>query len=162
MVTVLAAPANRFRRAPRAALVALVVVWTVTSASLLSHIVTGEGAFGAMGFRTRDVQLGAKLDRLTSGSSVLVEGVTTSQAAFEMRMAAAYFGTHGNLDVAGLGTTRSYVATDSSPLGVSGGSLPPAGAPAWLPTTPWRWVLTSGTTAISSGREVEWSTAHVS
>jgi len=115
-----------------------------------------------MGFRTRDVQLGAKLDRLTSGSSVLVEGVTTSQAAFEMRMAAAYFGTHGNLDVAGLGTTRSYVATDSSPLGVSGGSLPPAGAPAWLPTTPWRWVLTSGTTAISSGREVEWSTAHVS
>lgn len=157
VVTLLTAPPDRFRRVAGASLIALAVVWIGTSASLLTHVVTGEGALGIVGFRSQDVQLGAKLDSLPSGSSVLVEGVTASQAAFEMRMAAAYFGAHANLSVEGLGSTPSYVATDSSPLGGSGDTLPPVGTPGWSPPTPWQWVLSSGATAVATGRHVEWS-----
>jgi hypothetical protein len=157
VVTLLTAPPDRFRRVAGASLIAVAVVWIGTSASLLTHVVTGEGPFGIVGFRSQDVQLGAKLNSLPSGSSVLVEGVTASQAAFEMRMAAAYFGANANLSVEGLGTTPSYVATDPSPLGGSGDRLPPVGAPGWMPTTPWRWVVSSGATAVATGREAEWS-----
>ena len=148
---------RRFRWVARGGLVALAVVWVTTSGVLLSRVVTGNKHLGDLGFRRQDVQLGATLDRVSSGSTVLVEGVASTTAAFEMRMSTAYFGSHAHLAIEGLGTTTSYIATDPAPGDGTGTTLPAAGTAAWMPRTPWQWVLSTGGTAVASGRRVRWS-----
>ena len=133
------------RSAPRGRTVRLLglgccaALWVPTSAGLLQA-----SADNTTGFRAAEVELGRALERLPSGSTVLVDGAAPDAHSFQVRMMSAYFGGQdADLTMEGLGNTGSY--------------LTPGGLADWRPSRPWSDVVSTGPQPVITVRRPVWT-----